>query len=396
MFLLREGEGKFYYLDLRPEEVVNNGVRYMPKVLNRWGPRKCFCVDDLYTTQFGDYQSTEIEEKFFGRIDDFGSHAHKYFSSFDHTSWKSEFYEDFLLYMSTQKLRTPKGIGWLKQEAKTDDQNVVLLLMQRIRALYCAHWVESVWSIADASDSEVKFIVSDHPVTIYNKAHYPKSAQCKGFLDPDIWQTGSHTIFPLSLNKVLILTNLSWLRNPYSSPTLMRPNPDPWRDPIFDWRDIQIKRMLSETEVSELNYIIKSRAYRYIAAAEETWLYPEANIRSRNWEKFGNGCLCMPDPRSVDFGGEIYVGYNTGKNDAYDEYGHKPWQSGFGDEKRRALEHKTFDRFQGEFARYFGPKRRGVSYSIDKVGKEEDSEDFHNYHLSLAPQRKGKKGRRKK
>ena len=31
----------------------------------RWGPPRCFYRDDLYSTQFGDWKSTEIEEKFF-------------------------------------------------------------------------------------------------------------------------------------------------------------------------------------------------------------------------------------------------------------------------------------------------------------------------------------------
>jgi hypothetical protein len=41
--------------------------------------------------------------------------------------------------------------------------------MVRLRNLYCAIWTECVWLLADASRSPTKFLVSDHPVTVYNR-----------------------------------------------------------------------------------------------------------------------------------------------------------------------------------------------------------------------------------
>ena len=64
-------EKKFHYLDLRPQSVTNDdGVTYVRNAVRRLGTASCFCQDDLYTTRFGDWYSTDIEKFFFGQIDD--------------------------------------------------------------------------------------------------------------------------------------------------------------------------------------------------------------------------------------------------------------------------------------------------------------------------------------
>jgi hypothetical protein len=91
-------------------------------------------------------------------------------------------------------------------------------------------------SIADASFSPTKFIVSDHPVTLYNPGCFPQSKCCRGHQDPDIRLVGTHTIFPLSRDKLLILTNVSWVRSSASagrpsrstSPASSRRDPRSW------------------------------------------------------------------------------------------------------------------------------------------------------------------------
>jgi hypothetical protein len=70
-FLPTSGEAKFRYLDLRPESFKDEtGVLRTKKALHRWGTRRCFQETDLYTTQFGNWRSTDIEKFFFGRVDD--------------------------------------------------------------------------------------------------------------------------------------------------------------------------------------------------------------------------------------------------------------------------------------------------------------------------------------
>jgi hypothetical protein len=229
--------------------------------------------------------------------------------------------------------------------------------------------------------SETKLLLSDHPVTVYNQGCFPASKWCLGFNDPDIWLSGTHTLFPLCLDKLLILANLSWVRYPYGNPIEPRPNPNLFRPAVFNYMQIQTGRVLSETEVNEINLIIKKRAYRYIAASKKEWLYPEEKIRTQHWDKLGNGYLLMPDPRSVSFSSEIIIGYSDSRAESFDAYGRKPWQNGYDDKAQHDKEWETFHAFQGEFARVFGPRRRGVAFEGVRLDNEEDSPDFHAYHL---------------
>jgi hypothetical protein len=289
-----------------------------------------------------------------------------------------------MFFMSTQKLRTIKGLGWLTKKANTTDRDAVLKLMIELRQRYCAIWMESVWLIADASESKTKFIISDHPITIYNKRLSYNSPSCKNFSDPDIRYNGSHTIFPLSRDKILILTNLSWLRNPYGNPIEYRPNPVFNRNAMMNFLDIQTLRKLSEQEVREINFVIKKRAHRYIGAAEEDWLYPEKYLNKPMWSSFGDKYLFMPDPRSATFGGETIIGWKNGTSTISDEYGQKPWESKY---RKNSIEtdteFRTFHHFQGDFARMYGPYRRGRCFEMGTLSAEKDNDKFHSYHLEL-------------
>ena len=128
---------------------------------------------------------------------------------------------------------------------------------------------------------------------------------------------------------------------------------------------------------------MKMRARRYIAAGREEWLYPEQYISKSDWARFGSGYLLMPDPRSVPFKGEMYMGFGDGSSTAFDEYGRRPWESGFG---RRSADERgewhTFNKFRGEFARLQGPYRRGRAYHIDRLDPEKDSDMLHNSFLN--------------
>lgn len=376
-------EKKFFYLNMKPDTIISKGKSYQRNALLRWGPKRCFLEPDLYTTKFGKWESTEIEEKFFGKVDSLGQYAVEYFSNFSHPSADHKAFYAMLPYMSIQKLRTPKGLSYLSSITNIRDKNKVLYKMQELQKIFCALWTECIWSIVDATKSETKFILSDHPITVYNKECFPGSNWCKIFNDPDIRFSGTHTLFPLSMEKLLILTNLSWVRYPYGDPLKQRPNPTLFRTAMFNYLQIQTGRQLSNTEVNEINFIIKKRAYRYIAAAEEEWLYPEKKLHSHNWDKLGNGYLLMPDPRSVTFSSKVVIGYDNKRADSFDAYGRKPWQKGYDDKEQHDREWETFHAFQGEFARLFGPKRRGASYEFGKISEAEDNPDYHAYHLGL-------------
>jgi hypothetical protein len=211
------------------------------------------------------------------------------------------------------------------------DRNAVLLAMQRLQDMFCATWTEAVWALVDANRPKTKFIISDHPVTVYNRDCFPLSQWCRDFNDPDIRFVGTQTLFPLSPSRVLILTNMSWVRNrnPYVLAIKPRPNPALFRSAMFSFTSIQVGRELAETEVNQINFIIKKRAYRYIAATTEEALYPERFIPSEHWRKLDDRYVLMPDPRSVTFTDEMMIGYRGGGGERFDAFGQRPGQSGF-------------------------------------------------------------------
>ena len=57
----------------------------------------------------------EIERKLFGDIDTRGSRAVKAFAGTDIAAWHEHF-GPFFEYIDIQKLRTPKGLAWLRAQ----------------------------------------------------------------------------------------------------------------------------------------------------------------------------------------------------------------------------------------------------------------------------------------
>ena len=333
-----QADRELYLLDLKPDSFRDGrGIRRQRKALRRTGPRKCFAIDDLYTTRFGGIESRELERVFFGEVDTRGKAAVEFFAGFDHDRVSGEALEDLMTYLSTQKLRTPKGLDWLVAQAGVRDREDVLDQLTRLRTVYGAIWAECAWQIADAAESPTKFIVSDHPVTVYNRSCAPGHPLCKRANDPDIRLQATHTLFALTSERLLILTNRSWACNPYRPPVELRPNPDLFRDAMFNFLEIQTRRPLSEQDVLKVNCIIKRRAYRYIAAGRESWLYPERHVKF-NWRAIGDEHLLMPDPRSLHPGAEMVMGYTGGRTEAMDTSGRRPGDHRFGHEARSAQE----------------------------------------------------------
>lgn len=392
---LPAGLDRFFYLDMKPETVERDGHRYVRRSVMQWGPSLCFAENDLYTVKWGNWENTDIEKFFFGKFDNSAPRALDYFSNFENPSANEKAFHTFLTYMSVQKLRTPKGLAWLQFQSKSRHRNLDLIFLQRIQNIFCALWTECIWQIADAENSPTKFIISDHPVVTYNRWLPPGSSFAGGFNDPDIRMVATHTYFPLRSDRILILTNLAWIRNPYQRETNIRPNPKMFRQAMFNFTDIQTYRSLSEDEVLKINHVTKQSAGRYIAAAERSWLFPEEYIRPQKWDKIGRGLLFMPDPREIYMGGEIVIGYKDGSADAFSEYGHRPWQRGFKDQERFEKESRALDRFKAEFAVMQGPKHRGSSFGFHRSGPHEDSPDFFQHYVERANPRAVRKGLKK-
>jgi hypothetical protein len=92
--------------------------------------------------------------------------------------------------------------------------------------------------------------------------------------------------------------------------------------------EIQYGRELEEDEVLRINYILKRRAARYIAAAEKEWLFPEKRVSITDWTKLDNDWFLFPNLWKVSFTTGIMAGWADGSAWAADEYGHHPWPKG--------------------------------------------------------------------
>ncbi len=313
---------QLHYLDLIPViEKLPNG-RVITKDYKKPNPRPkklCFVERDLYTTFLGDYINDDVERKLFGEIDDTGAEAVKAFISEDMSEWHYNF-SDFFSYIDTQKIRTPKGLHWIKKHYPDLSQVDLMIEMQAIRNLHCTIWTESVREIVSAKNSEIKFILSDHPVTIYNYAFPPDCEQCAIPNDPSIALKGTQTIFPLDMDHCLILTNYEYAESPETeNPTENRTNARLIRNSITRTDAFIRSRFLSESDVHKMNLIIKQRAYRYIAAPKKDWLYPEKNIQLE-WPELRK-VLLPPGDKLWQFGGEIIVGYKDGGSYYQDAFG---------------------------------------------------------------------------
>src|SRR5690606_22408003 len=86
-------------------------------------------------------------------------------------------------------------------------------------------------------------------------------------------------------------------------------------------------RELNDHEVARINYILKARASRYIAAGRKEWLYPERMI-DESWRDLA-ATLVPPMEGLWHFGGEIFAKFNDGHVHYQDEFGRTEEQRSF-------------------------------------------------------------------
>lgn len=315
-----EGQKHFRYLDLRPKMIVLPDGRTFPeKHRFKSVTSQCFYTTDLYTTFFGQSINDEIERKLFGPIDDWGSKAVRAFVGTD-ASLRHKHFQHFFEYIDAQKLRTPKGLGWLRQHYSDLDQNALMREMQGIQRINCTLWTEGVREIVSAEDANIKFIVTDHPATVYNYAIPPEHELCAGFNDPSIALKASQTIFPLNKDFCLILTNLEFANEPDNvNPLEKRTFPRNYRSSMVRTDAFIRSRKLNDLDVSRINMIMKARAHRYIAAGKEEWLYPE-KVVTDSWIDL-RSTLLPPREGRIHFGGEMYAKFDNGEVYYQDQFG---------------------------------------------------------------------------
>lgn len=309
---------KLFYLSLDHRKQLPNGRIISYREVNEWHPSRCFCEPDLYTTQLGEILNDEIERLLMGNIDTEGAKAVSAISD-GNLSAVHDALQPFFEYLDTQKLRTPKGLDWIKSKYPGLTQVELMVEMQGLRQMHCTMWAEGVREIISADESDVKFIVTDHPVTIYNAAFPPESTACIYPDDPLIELIGSQTVFVLDENHCLILTNLEYAKTPGDVELTARRTNARYRGQGIVRTDAYIRtRKFSRDEVIAINYLLKRRAHKFIAAGNKDWLYPERHFAD-DWSAIGK--ILLPRDELWQFGGEIYVGYKDGSVYYQDELG---------------------------------------------------------------------------
>jgi len=313
------GRITYSYLDLSPRQHALSDGRLVTEKSKFDSPAsRAFCQRDLYSTFFGTTVNDEIERKLFGDIDTRGADAIRAFVGEDPNDWIRHF-SAFFEYLDIQKIRTPKGLAWLSAQYPRLTQNDLMFEMQGIRYLHCTIWTEGVREIVSAQDADVKFIVSDHPVTIYNCA-IPPDATGNGYPnEPSIALKGSQTIFPLNRDFCLILTNLEYAQDHSANPLEKRTFAGNYRNSMVRADTFIRTRKLTSAEVVRVNRVLKARAKRYIAAGKEEWLYPEMSS-AEPWADLRSTFL-PPKNGLWHFGGEMYARFESGEVYYQDAFG---------------------------------------------------------------------------
>lgn len=316
---LAKGQHKLHVLNLHPSaRPLPNGQPLSEPEVEELGPKLAFKEFDLYTTRLGQMLNDDIETFLFGKIDKIGADAVRGWIAGDPIKIHRRF-QDFFEYMDAQKLRTPKGLDWILKHYQGLPQIELMSQMQALRQMHCTMWSEGVREIVSAAKSPVKFLVSDHPVTIYHPKLSPGTVECVYPSDPGVELVGSQTLFALDANHCLILTNLEYAEDPEEPDLLLRRTNARFRGDSLARTDALIRnRELTEHEVHAINLVLKSRARKYVASSNPAWLYPEQHC-AFSWEDIAKTLLPRND--LWRFGGEIYIGYKDGTSGYRDKFG---------------------------------------------------------------------------
>ena len=316
---LANGRHKLHVLNLHPAAMrLPNGHTFSQQEVEELGPKQSFKELDLYTTRLGQTLNDEIETFLFGKIDKRGADAVRAWIAGDHVQIHHGFH-DFFEYLDAQKLRTPKGLDWILKQYQGLPQMELMRQMQALRQMHATMWSECVREIVSAAKSSVKFLVTDHPVTIYHPMLTPDAADCQYPDDPGVELVGSQTVFALDANHCLILTNLEYAEDPAKAAILSRRTNARFRGDSMARTDAFIRgRELSDAEVHAINLALKSRARKYVAASNPEWLYPESHCKL-HWADIAP--ILLPKKDLWRFGGEIYIGHKDGTSSYRDKFG---------------------------------------------------------------------------
>lgn len=345
------GASAFKILDLCPDVYRDRfgAVVGRSRPILEKGPAAFFYEKDFYTVRWFGHPNDDIERLLFGAIDREGARAINAFLAEDwdtvhHTYWQ------MFEFMDALRLRTPKGLRLVHLLGRARNQDELMVGMQKMRRMHCVMWAEGVLEIVSASQSPTKFIFSDHPVTLFNRAVFPADARVPRGFDPHLAWVGTQTLFPFDRDHLFVLTHLEWARSKgRAKPMESRTNARYFDSPMVRYDSCLRGRHLTAQQVSEVNYIIKMRADRYIAANSESDLFPERALKTRAWNKLGR--FLMPTHELYKFGGDMFAQMGDGSIYFQDEFGRRPKTKGEYEARKREAEEliKTTRRVIAEY-----------------------------------------------
>lgn len=332
---LDEGKTTFKILDLYPDEFRDETGKVRGKanpILDR-GPKAWFFEPDLYTIRMLGRRDDVIERMLFGEIDRKGKIAIDALLAEDYDQMHFTYYDAFE-FLDALRLRTPKGLRFVRQISKADSQQDLMIRMQQMRRMHCLMWMEGSREIFSADSSSVKFLFSDHPVTYFNRHVSPGDPVIPKGFDPPLEWKGTQTLYPFDKNRLLVLTHNEWGRAKVSSrmfARLPRTNARYFDNTLVSYHDIERSRSLSEQEVLEVNHIIKSRAERYIAGRSVDDLFPEKHLKTTAWNKLATSLMPLGYNCAPQVGFSAF-GMTNGSYIFQDEFGRRPksraeWES---------------------------------------------------------------------
>ena len=343
------GQSKLFYLDLKPQKAENGEHSYFPQNPARAGIVSCFCQDDLYAMRFGKETTDIIETTLFGKVDKKGAPAAAFFSEYhDYLAQTVEMFQDLVFYMGAQRFRTPRGLDLIKKQYGLGDHTQALMTMNGLFQAYGTMWSEGVWEIVHARQSKTKFIISDDPVTFFNRRVVPGGPPYP--YGADLSQAGTRTIFPLSAESCLVISHLQLARNAWANPAANRENARTFDRTIANLTQIQFGRELDESEVLKINLILKKSAKKFIASGEESLLYPERHIDT-HWTKMDDDWFLFPNLCKVKFSSGTFMGFVDGSVFGMDEYGRRPGHPRYEDEELRRFEFQRAEKSKKEWVK---------------------------------------------
>lgn len=341
---LSNGKGNFFVLDKFPDKFIDcpDGKKrpITPKEIFSKGPNALFEEPNLYAISFPLIPKDFIENFIFGEIDAKGALANELYNQWPEIKsgmLRTKGYEfpdrfgdignqmkSLLNYIDAQKFRTPRGIQNLKNflsiHRTQTNQNSVMNLMLKRRAVNCTVWSEGIWEIFSTENEEICFLLSDDPVTFYNCDCYPGSSVCKYPNEPHPFWRGTRVLHPLSPNHLLVISHCEHVDNPSRRKARdYRTNARSWGDSLINWSAIDNYRTLNSQQVNSINHIIKERAIRYIAALNKEDLYPEKKARITRWTEIDD--FFQPEFRSFHSSSKMIIGYKDGSSLHSDAFG---------------------------------------------------------------------------